>query len=102
MVARYGMEPAVGQVVYADAPASFLEGPGGVASERSLSEDTASRIDVAVRALVDEAFARASALLTERRDLLDQGAADLLARETLNQADLRPIAEAARGRIAPH
>jgi cell division protease FtsH len=101
MVMRYGMAPAVGQVVYErPALAGFLEDLGRTGRERGLSEETARRIDEAVRALVDEAYTRARALLAERRTLLDEGAALLLARETLTEAELRPLAEAAR-RIAP-
>mgnify|MGYP003705183947 CR=1 FL=1 len=43
---------------------------------------------VAVRALVDEAFARAGAILARRRAALDAGAALLLEKETLNAAEL--------------
>jgi len=81
--------------------ARFLELADGVGLERGLSDDTARRIDAAVRALVEEAFARATALLTERRALLDDGAAKLLAQETLTEAELLPLAEAARQGTAP-
>ncbi|MGK2898440.1 MAG: ATP-dependent zinc metalloprotease FtsH [Burkholderiaceae bacterium] len=101
MVARYGMSPEVGQVVYERQQSRFLDLPEGMALERGLSDDTARRIDAAVRALVDEAFARATALLTERRALLDEGAARLLAQETLTEAELLPLAEAARQGSAP-
>jgi cell division protease FtsH len=101
MVARYGMSPEVGQVVYERQQARFLDLPDGMALERGLSDDTARRIDAAVRALVDEAFTRASALLTDRRTLLDQGAAQLLAQETLTESDLLPILVAAREAPAP-
>ena len=101
MVARYGMSPEVGQVVYERQQPRFLDLPDGAALERGLSEDTAHRIDAAVRALVDEAFARATVVLTERRVLLDQGAAQLLAQETLTEAELLPLAEAARRGAAP-
>jgi cell division protease FtsH len=96
MVARYGMAPEVGQVVYERPQARFLDVANGLAPDRGLSEDTARRIDSAVRALVDEAFDRATAVLSERRALLDDGAARLLARETLTEAELQPYAEAAR------
>ena len=96
MVARYGMSAEVGQVVYERPQQRFLDLPDGMALARGLSDDTARRIDGAVRSLVDEAFDRATALLTERRVLLEQGAAQLLAQETLTEAELRPIAEAAR------
>ncbi len=96
MVARYGMAPEVGQVVYERPQARFLDVANGMAPDRGLSEDTAQRIDSAVRALVDEAFDRASAVLSERRALLDDGAAKLLAQETLSEAELQPFAQAAR------
>ncbi|MDO9285689.1 MAG: cell division protein FtsH, partial [Aquabacterium sp.] len=96
MVARYGMSPEVGQVVYERAQPRFLDLPEGLGLERGLSDDTARRIDAAVRALVDEAFNRASAVLAARRALLDEYAARLLAQETLAEADLAPLAQAAR------
>jgi len=101
MVARYGMSPEVGQAVYERPQQQFLDLPGGMQLERGLSDDTARRIDAAVRALVDEAFVRASAVLSERRTLLEQGAEQLLAQETLTEADLQPLFDAARQRPAP-
>ena len=101
MVARYGMSPEVGQVVYERQQPRFLDLPEGPALERGLSDDTSRRIDMAVRALVDGAFARASAVLTARRALLQEGADRLLAQETLTEADLLPLAEAARRAPAP-
>ena len=61
----------------------------------TLAEDTLRRIDAAVRVLIDEACAQATEVLRVRRALLDEGAARLLAQETLTEADLRPIASAA-------
>lgn len=55
---------------------------------REHSEATAREIDQAVRALVDEASTRATAILDERRALLDAGAEKLLARETLTADEL--------------
>jgi cell division protease FtsH len=101
MVARYGMAPEVGQVVYERQQTRFLNVADGMVQERGLSDDTARRIDAAVRTLVEEAFGRATAVLTERRDLLDEGAAKLLAQETLTEAELQPLAVAARQGTAP-
>ncbi|MEJ6002312.1 ATP-dependent zinc metalloprotease FtsH [Paucibacter soli] len=100
MVARYGMSEAVGQVVYERQRPRFLELPENLAMEGGLSDATARRIDDAVRALVDEAYGRATALLTTRRGLLEQGAERLLAQETLGEDELRPLAEAARAMSA--
>ncbi|MGZ5248917.1 MAG: ATP-dependent zinc metalloprotease FtsH [Caldimonas sp.] len=101
MVARHGMSADVGQVVYERQQSRFLDLPEGTALETGLSDDTARRIDAAVRALVDEAFARATAVLGERRALLDEGSAKLLAQETLTEAELLPFAEAARKGSTP-
>jgi cell division protease FtsH len=101
MVARYGMAPEVGQVVYERQRPRYLELTDPIGLERGLSDDTSRRIDAAVRALVEEALARATAVLTPRRALLEEGAAKLLAQETLTEVELRPLAEAARRLAVP-
>lgn len=89
MVTRYGMNDAVGQAVY-DAPqAHFLgEGLAAGAAVREHSEQTAREIDLAVKALIDEAASRAREILAARRTALDEGVALLLARETLSADEL--------------
>ena len=90
-----------GQLLRKSAQPRFLDVAEGMGLERGLSDDTARRIDAAVRGLVDEAYARAGAILADRRALLDEGAARLLAQETLTEADLTPMAAAARQAAAP-
>ncbi len=80
MVTRYGMSEALGPVTYETEPDGFL-GRGG--ARRLYAEETAREIDVAVRDLVRSAFERARAILVANRPLLDEGARELLARETL-------------------
>jgi cell division protease FtsH len=81
MITRYGMGKALGQRTYATPHQVFL---GNQAVERSeMGESTAREIDVAVRDIVDQAFARATQILTIRRPDLDQGVGLLLVRETL-------------------
>ena len=60
---------------------------------RRYSEETAREIDCAVRAIVDAAFDRAGAILEHNRAVLEESARALLERETLTEADLRPIFE---------
>jgi cell division protease FtsH len=97
MVARYGMDDKLGQAVYETERGNFLGQPiegGG----RRFSEDTAREIDLAVKALVDDAFARAKAILLRRRDELAKLAIVLLEKETLTEDELpppAPLAEAA-------
>jgi cell division protease FtsH len=61
--------------------------------EKDYSEETAREIDVAVKQLIDDAYARAKALLCERRALLDQGARLLLDKETLTPEDFPPLTQ---------
>jgi cell division protease FtsH len=92
MVMRYGMSEALGHVSYERDPQPLLGTPMPfMQSERRYSEETAHEIDCAVKALVDDAFQRAVSILTEKRDLLEKGARQLLAAETLNEDELRRL-----------
>ncbi len=89
MVVRFGMDAQLGPVAYESPPAAFLGGDAGMqAPAREYSEDSAQRIDAAVRTLVARSFEKALALLEDRRELLERGAQRLLERETLTEADL--------------
>jgi cell division protease FtsH len=98
MATRFGMVPALGSVSYENEPMSFL---GAAQPRRSYSEDTAREVDQAVRAIVDDAFARARDLLSRNRATLEEGAKLLLARETLGEEDLGPLFRRVRGAAAP-
>ncbi|WP_119681828.1 ATP-dependent zinc metalloprotease FtsH [Indioceanicola profundi] len=92
MVARFGMDPKLGQVAYETDAAPFLGGPGGASWQpRRYGEETASGIDAAVRELVETAFLRAVAILSTNRDLLGRAAQNLLNQETLSSEDLETI-----------
>jgi cell division protease FtsH len=89
MTMRYGMDEKVGQIVYDEAHTQFLG--DGLAMRpvlREHSEATAREIDLAVKALVDEAYARATRILSERRALLEEGVRLLLEKETLGADEL--------------
>ena len=106
MVMRHGMDETVGNVVYAEAGGGLLPPRALLAPEsRMYSEETAREIEVAVRALVQEALDRAVALLTLHRDALDRCAERLVERETLTREELDELAppplRAAEPRSAP-
>jgi len=90
MAKRYGMEASLGPVAYEDQRYALIERPV-IAQERTYSEVTAGEIDRAVRTLIDGAFERASTILEQQRETLDQGAALLLAKETLDEEDLKVL-----------
>ena len=88
IVTRYGMSEKLGQMTYEPEQTQFLPGALPIGRPREYSEETAREIDCAVRALVERAFERASAVLGEHRAMLDEGARQLLARETLTAEEL--------------
>jgi cell division protease FtsH len=91
MVMRYGMVSALGHVTYETERARFLDMPGSVSPPRDYSEETAREIDCAVREIVGAAFEKATGILRGHRELLESWAGRLLAAETLNEEDLRPL-----------
>ena len=99
IVLRYGMDEKLGPVAWDTEQAQFLQNdPGAFWRQRRYSEETAHQIDLAVRARVEAARARAVAILRDNRDALDEGAQQLLAHETLNADELprpKPVVRAA-------
>ena len=67
MVTRFGMDPGLGLVAYETERSSFLNSPAvDDWQPRHYGETTASAIDVAVRRLIDDAFARARRFVGEQ------------------------------------
>ncbi|MEQ8965376.1 MAG: ATP-dependent zinc metalloprotease FtsH [Azospirillaceae bacterium] len=92
MVVQYGMVPELGQVAYERRQQSFLEQMTGQ-PQKDFADATAERIDAAVKAILDDAFDRARAILEHNRPTLEAAAAELLDRETLEQDDLDRVLE---------
>ncbi len=88
MVLRYGMSDAIGNVVYDREQMNYLQSGIPMPQSRDYSEETANKIDQAVRALLDRALDRAIRILDRNRVLLDHTAQKLLETETLNQPEL--------------
>ncbi len=91
MVLRYGMSDVLGSVAYDREQSAFLQTNFPVPQNRTYSEETAHKIDTAVRALVDQALERAIDILTINRAALDQTAEKLLQTETLNQPEIAEL-----------
>jgi cell division protease FtsH len=96
MVTRYGMAEILGQRTYALPQQAFM---GNAPLQRGeLGETTAREIDMAVREIVDRAFARAVQLLTARRKDMEDGVKLLLEHEALSADDFPPLRP--RGAVA--
>ena len=64
-----------------------------IAQHRDYSEDTAIKIDMEVRRLVDEGYAKAKILLSDSREVLTRIAVALLEREVLDANEIKMIVE---------
>ena len=98
MVTRYAMVPDLGHVSYESETSAFLPGQGSPFRARDYSDDTAREIDTAVREIVQAAFDKALGILENARDVLEDGARELLSRETLGEAELEALYRKARRR----
>jgi AFG3 family protein len=84
MVTVYGMNDKVGNL-------SFYDPQQESTFTKPYSDDTGKLIDVEVRALVDSAYKRTRALLTEKKEQVDKLAKALLEREVLHQQDVEEL-----------
>ena len=90
MITQWGMSPELGPIQYGQREEMVFLG-SEITEYRNYGEKTAEEIDNAVRKVVGEASARAQALLAEHAEELDRLAVFLLARETVESADLEAI-----------
>ena len=102
MVLRFGMDDKLGPVAWDTEQGQFLPQPGVFWQPRRFSDETAHEIDMAVRARMENALSRAVRILTANRAALDEGAASLLARETLTTDELPEVSvEAVQAAVMP-
>jgi cell division protease FtsH len=106
MVREFGLSAALGPVGYPSGGSAFL-GDGGSFSTRPFAESTQAEIDAEVSRMLRAAEQRATEVLTEHRDVLDQVVAHLLDKETIDGADVyalahRPVPSSGEGMtVAP-
>ncbi|MGB5827069.1 MAG: ATP-dependent zinc metalloprotease FtsH [Pseudomonas mandelii] len=91
LLTRFGMSAELGLAVLERKTATYLGDSMQGVSEKDYSEQTAREIDLGIRALLDEAYTRAKALLQSRRTDLDAGARLLLEKETLTPEEFPPL-----------
>ncbi|MEO1550074.1 MAG: ATP-dependent zinc metalloprotease FtsH, partial [Pseudomonadota bacterium] len=88
MVTRFGMSKELGNIDYANEQMTYLGPQGGGVNA---GPDTHEAIDKEVRGLVDEGYATAKKILTEKADDLQRLAEGLLEYETLTGAEIRKV-----------
>ncbi|MCP9911537.1 ATP-dependent zinc metalloprotease FtsH3, partial [Cyanobium sp. BA20m-p-22] len=90
MVTRFGMSDRLGPVALGRSQGGMFLGRD-IAAERDFSEDTAAAIDEEVSELVAEAYKRATSVLTGNRLVLDELAAMLVEKETVDAEALQEL-----------
>jgi len=92
MIIEEGMGKSIRNIVFPSEATGYYT----ITTEKPYSEKTAELIDAEVKALSDEAAARAEAVLKANKQVLDKLAEELLAHETLEEAELEPILKNAK------
>ena len=92
MIIEEGMGDATRNLVYPSEATGYYT----ITTEKPYSEKTAELIDAEVKKLSDEAAVRAEAVLKANKKVLDKLAEELLAHETLEEAELEPILKDAK------
>ncbi len=90
MVALYGMSQELGLMAAATVRNQYLDG----SAHLDCSQETAAKIDAAVKNLLDTCYADAKRVLTENRALLDEIAEYLLLKETITGEELMAFVNA--------
>ncbi len=91
LVTKYGMSRLVGNVIFEQQAASFLETGYPNTLHRERSEDSAKIIDVEIKRVIEEATQRTRKILEANRAILEKGANMLLEKETLLEVDMKPL-----------
>jgi cell division protease FtsH len=90
MVCEWGMADEMGPVAYGQEEEPIFLGKE-IARHKDYSEDTAERIDRAVKDILDRARREAEGILGERREMLEKLAGELMTRETLVDDEIRTL-----------
>ncbi|MBK1834790.1 ATP-dependent zinc metalloprotease FtsH [Roseibacillus ishigakijimensis] len=91
MVCEWGMSDALGMVEYGDGGGGEVFLARDMAKTKNYSEATAQTIDSEIKRIIDEAYAKATELLTKHREDLDVIAEALMEYETLDGAHIEEL-----------
>ena len=91
MVMQYGMSEQLGPMTFGGGQQSMFLRGSGLPQEREYSEESARRIDAETRAIIDRIYDRVRDLLTARKRVLVEAAAELKQKETLEGDRLREL-----------
>ncbi|PQA96440.1 cell division protease FtsH [Chryseobacterium piscicola] len=86
MVTIYGLSPNIGNISYYDSSGQSEYNFG-----KPYSEETANKIDVEIKSIIENQYDRAVQILTDNKDKLDALATKLLEKEVIFREDLEEV-----------
>ena len=89
MVAMFGMSDEFGMMALASRRSQYLDGGYGI----DCAQDTAARMDVAVKEILDKCYQAAVGVIRDNRDDMDKVVTYLLEKETITGAEMVAIIE---------
>jgi cell division protease FtsH len=95
MVTKWGLSDEMGPIAYGDEEDEVFLGRS-VTQTKSVSDDTARKIDEVVRTILDRAYSRTKAILQANLDKLHIMAEALLAYETIDATQIDAVMEGRR------
>ena len=93
MITRFGMDEGLGYITFEAQRPRFLDTPELAHGGCRVAESTQARIDQAIRDIVMGVFEHAYRILDINRAVLERCACELLARETLDESDIRQLTQ---------
>ena len=90
MVCEWGMADTMGPIAYGSEDEPIFIGKE-IARHKDYSEETARKIDTAIKTLLDKALNQALDILSKERVRLDALSGELMQKETLEDADVRTL-----------
>ena len=90
MVTRFGMSKELGPLTYGENEDEVFLGRS-ITRHQHMSEETANKVDIEIKKIVDEGYQRAKKIITEKIDDLHKIAKALLLYETLSGEEIKDL-----------
>ena len=93
MVTKWGLSESLGPLMYDQENEEVFLGKSAGSSQSQVSNETAKKIDIEVRVIIDECYQRARQLIEDNREKLEAMAEALLEYETIDRKQIDQIME---------
>lgn len=91
MVTKWGLSSELGPLLYTEDEGEVFLGRSAASQNKSFSSETASKIDLEVRRIIDDCYAKAATLLKDNRDKLELMKDALMEYETIDAGQIDDI-----------